>query len=580
MSMWRRPGRDDARTSPGGGRRRFVQWSLLGVFALMIARAFYLQIIDAPFLSREAGRQAVQMIQEQGHRGMILDRYGRPLAISTPVDSLWGNPQLLLKEPAAWPALAHAIGWTLGQFRRALHAQRHEQFMYLRRDADPRFAKKVLDLRIRGVASQREYRRYYPTGSADATVIGFTNIDDQGQDGIELAYNSWLSPRPGHATVIRDGLGEPIAVHYGHTRPQRGKNLVLTLDQRIQYLAYHALKKAVRYHGARSGSVIVLNPYTGSILALANVPSFNPNTRADLDSVYYRDRAVTDVIEPGSSLKPLTVALDLQTGRVTPHTLVNTSPGYYWVGPDKISDVADFGLIDVNHVIAESSNVGASKIALTTLTRRAMYANFRRLGLGHSTHSGLPGESPGFLAPPGTWEPIQKATLSFGYGISVTPMQLARAYTALANGGILEPISIVHHEKPVKGRRVFSRRVVLEMRRMLEMAASPVGTGATADIVNYRVAGKTGTAHIADATGYHRHEYVASFAGFAPATDPRLVAVVVIRDPTRHGYYGAQCAAPVFREVMTGALRILNIPPDNPETLMAQTAGARGTGHG
>ncbi|MDA8361227.1 MAG: penicillin-binding protein 2 [Gammaproteobacteria bacterium] len=575
MTFWRLS--PEIPPAPGNGRRQVVQWALLAVLALMVVRAFYLQILDASFLSREARRQAIQAIQEQGHRGMILDRYGRPLAISTPVDSLWGNPQLLLKEKAQWPVLAHAIGWTLARFEHALHAQRHEQFMYLRREADPRFAQKVLDLRISGVASQREYRRYYPTGSADATVIGFTNIDDQGQDGVELAYNAWLSPRPGHATVIRDGLGEPIAIHYGHTRPRPGKNLVLTLDQRIQYLAYHALKKAIRYHHARSGSVIVLNPYTGAILALANVPSFNPNTRTDLDSVYYRDRAVTDVIEPGSSLKPFTVALDLQTGRITPHTLVNTAPGHYWVGPDKISDVGNFGLIDVNHVIAESSNVGASKIALTTLTRRAMYQNFLSLGFGRSTHSGLPGESPGFLAPPNTWEPIQKATLSFGYGISVTPMQLARAYTALANGGILEPISIVRRTRPVKGRRVFSRRVVLEMRRMLEMAASPVGTGANADIVNYRVAGKTGTAHIADADGYHRHQYVASFAGFAPATDPRLVAVVVIRDPTRHGYYGAQCAAPVFREVMTGALRLLNIPPDNPETLVAS---AGGTGNG
>ncbi|MHB1565575.1 MAG: peptidoglycan D,D-transpeptidase FtsI family protein [Acidiferrobacter sp.] len=556
-------------SAPGAGRRRLVLASLLLALVLMVVRAFYLQIVEAPFLRHEADRQQIETIREEGHRGMILDRHGEPLAISTPVDSLWANPQILRKARPYWGELAQAIGWSLPTFKRALYDQRHEQFMYLRRQVDPQFAQRVLDLRIPGVASQREYRRYYPTGSVAATVIGFTNINDQGQDGIELAYNAWLSPRPGRAIVIRDGLGEPIAIRQGSRPPRPGKNLVLSLDQRIQYLAYRELLKAVRYHRASSGSVIVLNPYTGEILALANVPSFNPNTRADLNSAIYRDRAVTDVIEPGSSLKPFTVALDLQTGRITPHTLVSTSPGSYWIGPDRISDVGDFGLIDVNHVIAESSNVGASKIALTTLTRRAMYANFLRLGFAQSTGSGLPGESPGFLAPPETWAPIQQATLSFGYGISVTPLQLARAYTALANGGILEPISILRLDQPPKGRRVFSRRVVLEMRHMLEMAASPIGTGANADIVNYRVAGKTGTAHIADPKGYYRHRYVASFAGFAPATDPRLVAVVVIRDPTRHGYYGAQCAAPVFRQVMTGALRILNIPPDNPVTEVA-----------
>lgn len=555
--------------SSGFGRSSFVLAVLLGALALMAARAFYLQVLDAPFLQHEARRQQIETIREEGHRGMILDRNGQPLAISTPVDSLWANPRVLMKEPQAWGRLAAVLGISPTAFKRTLGRERHEQFMYLRRQVDPRFAQRVLDLRIPGVASQREYRRYYPTGSVSATLIGFTNISDQGQDGVELAYNKQLSPHAGHAVVVRDGLGDPIALRQGPHPPRAGQNLVLSIDQRIQYLAYRQLLKAVHYHDARSGSAIVLDPHTGRILALANVPSFNPNTRRDLNSAYYRDRAVTDVIEPGSSLKPFTVALALQSGRVKPHTLVSTSPGSYWVGPDKISDVGDFGLIDVSHIIAESSNVGASKIALTTLTRTAMYRNFLRLGFDQLTDSGLPGESAGFLAPPNTWEPIQKATLSFGYGISVTPLQLARAYTAFANGGILEPISILKGTGPVKGRRVFSRKTVREMRHMLELAASPVGTGATADIVNYQVAGKTGTAHIADSRGYHHHSYVASFAGYAPASHPRLVMIVVIRDPRKHGYYGAECAAPVFRKVMTGALRILNIPPDNPVTTVA-----------
>ena len=554
----------------GFGRSGFVMTLMLAALALMAVRAFYLQVLDAPFLRHEARRQAIETVQQEGHRGMIVDRHGQPLAISTPVDSLWANPHILLKEPAVWPRLARAIGWRTAMLERALDAQRHEQFMYLRRQVDPRYAQDVLALRIPGVASQREYRRYYPAGAVAATVIGFTNIDDQGQDGLELAYNSFLSPRRGRAIVVRDGLGEPIAVRRGRKPPRPGHTLVLSIDERIQYLAYRELLKAVRYHDANSGSVIVLDPRTGKILALANVPSFNPNTRSDLDSSYYRDRAVTDVVEPGSSLKPFTIALALQSGRIVPHTLISTSPGSYWVGPDKISDVGDFGLIDVSHVIAESSNVGASKIALTTLTRRAMYHNFLRLGFAQSTHSGLPGESAGFLSPPETWEPIQKATLAFGYGISVTPMQMARAYTVFADGGVLRPISILKAPARSPGRRVFSRTVVSEIRHMLELAASPVGTGANADVVNYRVAGKTGTAHIADAKGYHKHRYVASFGGFAPASDPRLVIFVDIRDPRKHGYYGAQCAAPVFRKVMTGALRILNIPPDNPVTTMAR----------
>ncbi len=554
----------------GFARSTFVMALLLCALGLMAVRAFYLQVVDAPFLSHEARRQEIETIQQEGHRGMILDRHGQPLAVSTPVDSLWANPQVLIKEPAVWAPLARAIHWSLRHFEHALSVQRHEQFMYLRRQIDPRFAARVLALRVPGVASQREYRRYYPAGAVAATLIGFTNINDQGQDGVELAYNAVLSPHPGRAVVIRDGLGEPIALRQGPHPPASGQNLVLSIDQRIQYLAYRELLKAVRYHDASSGSVIVLDPHTGEVLALANVPSFNPNTRSDLNSSYYRDRAVTDVIEPGSSLKPFSIALALQSGRIVPHTLVNTAPGSYWVGPDKISDVGDFGLIDVSHVIAESSNVGASKIALTTLTRREMYDNFLRLGFTHGTHSGLPGESPGFLAPPSTWAPIQKATLAFGYGISVTPLQMARAYTVFANDGELEPISILKLNQAPKGRRVFTPTVVREMRHMLELAASPAGTGATADVVNYRVAGKTGTAHIADVKGYHRHRYVASFGGFAPASDPRLVIFVDIRDPRKHGYYGAQCAAPVFQKVMTGALRILNIPPDQPETTIAQ----------
>ena len=544
-------------------RRVLVLTAVLSGLAGLAGRAFYLQVIDRPFLLRQGRAREVRVIERSSHRGMILDRHGSPLAISTPVDSVWAVPQQLRFSRAAWPALAQVLGVPVSQIENEVADAGKGRFIYLAREVSPDRAARAMALGIPGVALQREYRRYYPSGPIACQVVGVTNIDDQGQSGLELAYNSWLRARPGKVLVLKDGRGQVIDEVGRLQAPKPGRNLVTSLDARIQYIAYRALKHAIRVHDARSGSVVVLNARTGEVLALVNAPTFNPNRRSDRIPRLMTDRAVTDVFEPGSSLKPFTIAVALGTGRYTPRTLIPTSPGSVQIGPDVIRDTADFGLLTVAGVVEKSSNVGASKIALT-LRRRDMYHMFRSVGFGSPTGAGLPGESLGLLSLPETWVPVRQATLSFGYGIAVTPMQLARAYTAIANHGVLLPLTLLRRDTPPPGRRVMSARIAGELVRMLEMAASPNGTAPTADIPNYEVAGKTGTAHKADSAGYHRHEYVASFAGFAPASDPALITIVMVNDPRRNGYYGAEVAAPVFRRVMSAALRLLNIRPDAP----------------
>ncbi len=554
-------------------RRLFVLALVLAGFVGLIARAFYLQVLDRPFLLRQGDAREVRLIERSSHRGMILDRHGNPLAISTPVESVWAVPRELRFARARWPALAQVLGVTPGYIAREVARAGKEHFIYLAREVSPNRAVRAMALGIPGVALQREYRRYYPSGPIAGQVVGVTNIDDQGQSGLELAYNDWLRARPGKMLVLKDGHGQVIEEVHRLQAPKPGRNLVTSIDARIQYLAYRALRNAVRVHDASSGSVIVLNAHTGEVLALANEPAFNPNRRRDRIPALMNDRAVTDVFEPGSTLKPFTIAVALGTGRYTPRTLIPTSPGSVRIGPNVIRDTGDFGLLTVAGVIEKSSNVGASKIALT-LHRRAMYHMFEAVGFGSPTGVGLPGESLGLLSAPETWVPVKQATLSFGYGIAVTPMQLARAYTAIANHGVLLPLTLLRRQTAPPGRRVMSARVAGELVRMLEMAAGPNGTGPSADVANYEVAGKTGTAHKADAGGYHRHHYVASFAGFAPASDPALITVVMVNNPRRGGYYGAEVAAPVFHKVMGAALRLLNIRPDAPGPRVPMLAGS------
>ncbi len=569
-----------AASGRAGSRYWIVLSIMLAGFGLLAVRAFYLQIIEANYLQDQSNATHLRIIEDDSHRGMILDRNGEPLAISTPVESVWANPDELAQARGSWPALARLLGISLAGLAQAVRRNAGGHFMYIERQIAPQTAKRVMGLHIPGVALQREFRRYYPAGPVTGQLIGFTNVDDVGQEGIELAYNDWLRAIPGKERVLQDRYGNIVQPVESISLPVPGKNLTLSIDRRIQFLVYRALKAAVGTYHAHAASAVVLDVRTGEVLAVVNVPSFNPNNRNGLRSSLVRDRAVTDVFEPGSTLKPFTIAAALETGRYQPNTLINTSPGSVRVGGYTIRDDEDSGIISVAQIIEKSSNVGASKIALS-LDPRTMWDMFRLVGFGAPTGVGLPGEASGFVRPFQQWVPSEQATMSFGYGISVTVMQLAQAYGGLANDGVMMPLTILRRDQPVAGRRIMSATMAQEMRAMLELVVSSGGTAPGAAVANYQVAGKTGTAHKVGAGGYEPNGYIASFAGFVPASDPRLAMVIMVNAPGGGEYYGGEVAAPVFNRVMTGALRLLNIPPDNlphPQQWVAQAPAPGATG--
>ncbi|HKS93657.1 MAG TPA: penicillin-binding protein 2 [Gammaproteobacteria bacterium] len=540
---------------------------VLAVFLLLAAallgRAVYLQMFDEQFLQAQGKERHLRVVQIPAHRGMILDRNGQPLAVSTPVDSIWMDPQELAAADARVPQLAHALGMPSADIRALLGQNRDKEFVYLQRGMDPYAAQRVTALDISGVYSQREYRRYYPAGEVASQVLGFTNVDDAGQEGLELAYNDWLQGTPGAERVIVDRYGHWVQDVESLRAPRPGKDLVTSLDLRVQYLAYRALKQAVQQQGARSGSIIVMDAKTGEVLAMANQPSFNPNNRADYAPAAYRNRAVTDQFEPGSSMKPFTILAALLSGRYTPNTVVDTAPGYYKVAGYTISDDGhDYGAINLTTLLEKSSNVGASKIALS-LSPQLLWNTLSAFGFGQLSGSGFPGEVTGSLPAYQGWSRARQATISYGYGVAVTALQLADAYDILADNGERIAPSFVRVDAPSSGRQVIPAPVAMTLRRMLETVVSGEGTGKLADVAGYRIAGKTGTAHIAQHGGYSDTDYISVFCGMAPASDPRLVTVVVIRQPGHGQYYAATVAAPVFARVMSGALRLLDIPPDN-----------------
>lgn len=544
-------------------RNAIVLLFFFGGFVLLAARAVYLQVFNSDFLQSQGNSRHSRLVKDNSHRGMILDRNGAPLAISTPVDSVWANPPTLAEERRKWPRLAALLGMSTHELGQILRKHNDREFMYLKRHVPPPLAERVMALKVPGVELMREYRRYYPLGPVAGHVLGFTNVDDRGQEGIELAYDSWLGAVPGTKRLLRDLQGNAVEVAESVVLPKPGKDLTLSIDGRIQYLAYRELKAAVLEHRARAGSAIVLDARTGEVLALVNEPDFNPNNRAGLHSGVFRDRAVTDVFEPGSTLKPFTIACALESGKFTPGTVIDTTPGLIQIGDRTIRDVHDYGVLTVAGVIEKSSNVGASKIALS-LNKNTMWQMLRSVGFGQPTGVQLPGEVTGLLNPPSKWVPVDQASISFGYGISITPLQLARAYLALANDGEALPLTMQYLETPPQGERVMSQTTAHRIQSMLELAVSNAGTGRAAQVADYRVAGKTGTVRKLTATGYSEEKYVAWFAGFAPVTSPRLVMVVTVDEPTRGGYYGGEIAAPVFGRVMTGALRLLDVPPDAP----------------
>jgi cell division protein FtsI (penicillin-binding protein 3) len=565
----------NARAARGDSRLRVAV--VLGLFGaalgLLAVRAVYLQVMHADYLQSQGNQRYSRLVKDNSHRGMILDRAGSPLAVSTPVDSVWAHPATLLEERKHWPALARLLEMAPKEL--AQLADRHDgrEFMYLKRHVTPDLAERVRALDVPGVALLREYRRYYPAGASAGHVVGFTNVDDAGQEGIELAHDAWLRAVPGRKRVLKDLHGNAVEVVESVALPKPGKDLVLTIDRRLQYLAYRELKAAVVQHQARAGTAIVLDVRRGEVLALVNEPDFNPNNRAGLKSQVFRNRAVTDLYEPGSTLKPFTIAAGLESGKFTARTPIDTAPGAVLVGTKTIRDVHNNGLLTVAGVLERSSNVGMTKIALA-LPKSSLWDMVRRMGFGNATGSRLPGEQTGLLNPPAVWVPIDQASISFGYGISVTPLQLARAYAALANGGQVLPLTLIQSDETPPGTPALSAQTVRELRAMLELAVSGQGTGAAAQVADYRVAGKTGTVRKLVGGAYTDERYVAWFAGFAPASDPRLVMVVMIDEPTRGGYFGGVTAAPVFARVMAGALRLLDIPADAPRTVPKSSPGA------
>ena len=544
------------------GRRVFILLCMGLAAVALVWRAVSLQVLDKEFLLSQGEARHLRVVTLPAHRGVIQDRNGEPLAVSTPVESVWVNPQELGGEQQRIPELAALLSLDGGKVQQLLARRADREFVYLRRHLSPALAEKVSALKIPGVYLQREYRRYYPGGEVAAHLVGFTNIDDQGQEGLELAYEDWLGGEPGAKRVIKDGKHHIIEDVESIRRPRPGKDLKLSIDRRIQYLAYRELKGVMKEHKARAASAVVLDVKSGEVLAMVNQPSFNPNNRQQLRRSDMRNRAVTDVFEPGSTMKPFVVATALQSGRFQPETEVSTSPGWYRVGVNTVRDVHDYGQLDVTGVIRKSSNVGISKIALA-LPAEDIWTTLTDLGFGAQTYSGFPGEASGLLSYHGGWNAIETATLAYGYGISVTALQLAQAYGVLATDGIKRSVTFLREGDVSEERRIMPAETARQVRVMLEQATGPDGTAPQARVAGYRVAGKTGTVKKAAPGGYSSNKYLAVFAGLAPASDPRLVMVVMVDEPGNGKYYGGRVAAPVFSRVMSGALRLLAVPPDD-----------------
>ncbi len=556
-------------------------WGLVAVlgagFAGLAWRGFQLQVVQADYLQRQAQARQLRVVTLPALRGVIRDRHGRPLAVSTPVHSVWADPRRFPRGRDRWPELARLLGLRTRDLAALQKKYASRSFMFLRRQVNPDLAERIRALGIPGLGLRPEYRRYYPAGPVAAHVVGFTNVDGVGQEGLERAFDARLRGRPGKKLVRLDGRREVIEDVASLVPAREGRDLTLSLDGRLQYLAFRALREALAAHGARAGSVVVLDARSGELLAMVSQPSFNPNNRAELRGARLRNRPVTDVFEPGSTLKPFTVAAALESRKFVPDSKVDTAPGWLEVGGHRIRDSDNYGRLTVARVIVKSSNVGASRIALALPPRR-LWSLYTAAGLGRRTGIGLPGEAAGRLRPYRRWSRLEQATLSFGYGLSVTALQLARAYTVFASGGVLRPLRLTPGG-PGEGERVISAATARAVTRMLEGVVAAHGTGQAARIPRYRVAGKTGTVHKVVKGGYSAHRYLSLFAGFAPASRPRLVAVVVVDEPRRGGYYGGQVAAPLFARVMAGALRILDVAPDDPgpaSLRLAAGGGARG----
>ena len=541
-------------------------WLVLAVMSLCTAALFYravdLHVFEQAFLADQGDARTIRFELLDAHRGMITDRYGEPLAISAPVETVYVNPQQMDFAPAKLKALAQKLDLSVDWLTNKITRNRDKSFIYLKRKMAPHEVEQVLALNLDGVYSRREYKRYYPAGEVASHVVGFTDIDERGQEGIELSYNEWLSGDVGRQRVMKDRKDRVIKDLGTVKVAEPGRDIQLSLDMRLQYLAYRELKAAVETHRAKSGSVVVLDINSGEVLAMVNQPSYNPNNRQNADVSHFRNRAITDLFEPGSTMKVATISAALESGKYSLSTRINTAPGYLRIGRNSIRDHQNYGELDMLGIVVKSSNVGASKIALD-LTGGVIWDMFYRLGFGQTTGIGFPGESIGYLPDPsGKWKPVEVATLSYGYGLSTTALQLAQAYMIFGNGGTKYPLSLVKRDLPEAGDRVLTTEVSASLREAMKAVVSKGGTGTRAAIPMYEVGGKTGTVHRVGAAGYEKNEYKALFSGVAPINEPRIAVVVVIDSPAGAEYYGGEVAAPVFARVVDGAMRLMNVTPD------------------
>ncbi|WP_313024984.1 peptidoglycan D,D-transpeptidase FtsI family protein [Pseudomonas lopnurensis] len=558
---------------------------VLALLALLVAaivwRIVDLQVMDQGFLKGQGDARSVRHIPIPAHRGLITDRNGEPLAVSTPVTTLWGNPRELQAARGRWPELARALGQDAGTLSERLQQQASREFLYLVRRLTPEQGQSVLDLKIPGVYAQEEFRRFYPAGEVAAHVVGFTDIDDRGREGMELAYDEWLAGIPGKRQVLKDRRGRLIKDVQVVQNAKAGKAMALSIDLRLQYLAHSELRNVVQEYGAKAASLVMIDVKTGEILAMANQPTYNPNNRRNLQPAAMRNRAMIDVFEPGSTVKPFSIAAALGTGKYQPDSVVNTLPGWMRIGRYTIRDVSRGGMLSLTGILMKSSNVGISKIALD-IGAEPVYAVMQQAGFGQDTGLGFPGERVGNLPNHRKWRDAETASLAYGYGLSVTAVQLAHAYAVLGNGGVNVPLSLLRLDRTQDGVQVIDKQIsgtVLQMLRAV--VEEDGGGGARAKVPGYHVGGKSGTAKkISGTGGYTKDAYRSFFAGVAPLSNPRIAAVVVVDEPSKGQYYGGLVAAPVFGKVMARALRLMNVAPDNlPPPVELQTAeAAKGKG--
>lgn len=533
---------------------------MLVMFGALLGRSLYLQWFDNRFLQEQGSSRYSREIELPAHRGRIVDRFGEPLAISTPVRSIWAFPSKVESTPEQLAALARLLDTSAEAVSKKLNDE--AEFVFLARQVPPELAERIAALGIKGIHDQNEYRRFYPGSDTMSHILGFTGDHDIGQEGIELAQQEWLGGKPGSRRVIINRRGEVVEDVEAIRAPQPGRDLALAIDSRLQYLAFRELKSAVEVNKARAGGIVVIDVGSGEILALANWPTYNPNARNRVARERMRNRALTDVFEPGSTMKPFTIAVAMEAGKVRADTVIQTAPGSLTIGTNTIHDAHPNGALTVEQVIQKSSNVGAAKIALS-LPAETLWRMFSESGFGTPPKTGFPGEVAGRLRPAKTWRPIEQATMAYGHGISVNLVQLARAYTIFATDGELKPVSLFKGNGAIAGRPVIKPETARSVRHMLELAVQAGGTAPRAQVPGYRVGGKTGTAHKVQGHGY-ANKYVSSFVGFAPASDPRLVVAVMIDEPSAGQYYGGAVAAPVFSSVMGQALRMLDVRNDAP----------------